>query len=143
MKAPQTMPIGLHLSRVAKVVSTAFETALGSAGGSLPTWLILLNLKLNQSANQRQLAEAVGIREATLTHHLGGMERLGLIARERDPENRRTQQLALTAEGEAKFLALREAAVAFDRRLRRSLSAEQVAALAAGLDRLAANVTAH
>src|SRR5947199_6122684 len=112
MKAPQTMPIGLHLSRAAKVVSTAFETALGSAGGSLPTWLILLNLKLNQSANQRQLAEAVGIREATLTHHLGGMERLGLIARERDPENRRTQQLALTAEGEAMFLALREAAVA-------------------------------
>ena len=137
------MPIGLQLSRVAKAVSTAFEAALGSAGGSLPTWLILLNLKLNQSANQRQLAEAVGIREATLTHHLGGMERLGLITRERDPENRRTQLLALTAEGEAMFLALREAAVAFDRRLRRGLSAEQVAALAAGLDQLAANVTDH
>jgi MarR family transcriptional regulator, transcriptional regulator for hemolysin len=137
------MPIGLQLSRVAKSVSTAFEAALASAGGSLPTWLILLNLKLDQSANQRQLAEAVGIREATLTHHLGGMERLGLITRERDPENRRTQLLALTADGEAMFLALREAAVAFDRRLRRGLSAEQVTALAAGLDQLAANVTAR
>jgi MarR family transcriptional regulator for hemolysin len=141
MRAPQTTPIGLHLSRVAKAVSTAFEAALGSAGGSLPTWLILLNLKINQSANQRQLAEAVGIREATLTHHLGGMERIGLITRERDPENRRTQLLALTAEGEAMFLALRETAVAFDRRLRRGLSAEQVSVLAAGLDQLAANVT--
>jgi MarR family transcriptional regulator for hemolysin len=143
MRAPQTTPIGLHVSRVAKTVSTAFEVALGSAGGSLPTWLILLNLKINQSANQRQLAEAVGIREATLTHHLSGMERLGLITRERDPENRRTQLIALTAEGEAMFLALREAAVAFDRRLRRGLSAEQVTVLAAGLDRLAANVTDH
>ena len=38
------------------------------------------------------------------------------------------------------FLALREAAVAFDRRLRRGLSAQQVTALAAGLDQLAANV---
>jgi MarR family transcriptional regulator, transcriptional regulator for hemolysin len=137
------MPIGLQLSRVAKSVSSAFEAALASAGGSLPTWLILLNLKLDQSANQRQLAEAVGIREATLTHHLGGMERLGLITRERDPENRRTQLLALTADGEAMFLALRDAAVAFDRRLRRGLNAEQVTALAAGLDQLAANVTAH
>ena len=43
------MPIGLQLSRVAKTVSAAFEAALTSAGGSLPTWLILLNLKLNQS----------------------------------------------------------------------------------------------
>jgi MarR family transcriptional regulator, transcriptional regulator for hemolysin len=143
MKAPSAMPIGLHLSRVAKSVSTAFEAALAAAGGSLPAWLILLNLKLNQSANQRQLADAVGIREATLTHHLAGMERLGLITRERDPDNRRTQLLALTAEGEAMFIALREAAVAFDRRLRRGLTAEQVAALAAGLDHLAANVTTH
>jgi MarR family transcriptional regulator, transcriptional regulator for hemolysin len=143
MKAPPAMPIGLHLSRVAKSVSTAFEAALAAAGGSLPAWLILLNLKLNQSANQRQLADAVGIREATLTHHLAGMERLGLITRERDPDNRRTQLLALTAEGETMFLALREAAVAFDRRLRRGLTAEQVAALAAGLDHLAANVTTH
>ena len=71
------------------------------------------------------------------------MERLGLLTRERDPDNRRTQLLALTAEGEAMFLALREAAVAFDRRLRRGLNAEQVAVLAAGLDRLAANVTDH
>jgi MarR family transcriptional regulator, transcriptional regulator for hemolysin len=143
VKAPQTMPIGLQLSRVAKSVSTAFEATLASAGGSLPTWLILLNLKLNRSANQRALAEAVGIREATLTHHLGGMERVGLITRERDPENRRTQLLAITADGEAMFLALRDAAVAFDRRLRRGLSAQQVKALAAGLDQLAANVTAH
>jgi MarR family transcriptional regulator for hemolysin len=134
------MPIGLHLSRVAKEVSAAFDAALSAAGGSLPTWLILLNLKINQSANQRRLAEAVGIREATLTHHLSGMEQLGLVTRERDPDNRRTHVLALTEAGEASFLALRDAAMAFDRRLRRGMTAAQVKALAAGLDQLAANV---
>ena len=117
MKPPQTMPIGLQLSRVAKEVSAAFDAALADAGGSLPTWLILLNLKINESANQRRLADAVGIREATLTHHLSGMEQLGLLTRQRDPDNRRTHVLALTAEGEALFLTLREAAMAFDRRL--------------------------
>ena len=134
------MPIGLQLSRVAKEVSAAFDAALTAAGGSLPTWLILLNLTINQSANQRRLAAAVGIREATLTHHLGGMEQLGLITRQRAPDNRRTHVLTLTADGEALFLALREAAMAFDRRLRRGMTAAQVRALAAGLDQLAANV---
>ncbi len=119
------MPIGLQLTRVAKAVSAAFEAALAAAGGSLPAWLILLNLKINHSVNQRRLAPAVGIREATLTHHLSGMEQLGLT-RHRDPDNRRTQLLALTAEGESIFLALREAAMAFDRRLRRGMTAEQV-----------------
>jgi MarR family transcriptional regulator, transcriptional regulator for hemolysin len=140
MRAPRTTPIGLQLGRVAKNVSAAFDAALSAAGGSLPIWLILLNLKINESANQRRIADAVGIREATLTHHLGGMEQLGLITRQRDPENRRTHVLALTTEGEALFLALREAAMAFDRRLRRSMTAAQVSALAAGLDQLAANV---
>jgi MarR family transcriptional regulator for hemolysin len=143
MKAPQTMPIGLQLSRAAKEVSAAFEAALASSGGSLPMWLILLNLKISDSVNQRRLANAVGIREATLTHHLNGMERQGLLTRRRDPDNRRTHVLALTASGEALFLTLREAAMTFDRRLRRGMTAAQVAALAAGLDQLAANVTAH
>jgi MarR family transcriptional regulator for hemolysin len=143
MRAPHTTPIGLQLSRVAKGVSTAFDAALAAAGGSLPSWLILLNLKINQSANQRRIADAVGIREATLTHHLGGMEQRGLITRERDPANRRTHVLALTAEGEALFLSLREAALAFDRRLRRGMTAAQVSALASGLEQLAANVADH
>jgi MarR family transcriptional regulator, transcriptional regulator for hemolysin len=134
------MPIGLHLSRVAKEVSAAFDATLASAGGSLPSWLVLLNLKINESANQRQLADAVGIREATLTHHLSGMEQLGLLTRQRDPDNRRTHVLSLTAEGEALFLTLREAAKAFDRRLRRGMTAAQVMALGTGLDQLATNV---
>jgi MarR family transcriptional regulator, transcriptional regulator for hemolysin len=134
------MPIGLQLGRVAKEVSAAFDAALAAAGGSLPTWLVLLNLKINASANQRRLADAVGIREATLTHHLHGMEQLGLLTRQRDPDNRRTHILSLTDKGDALFLTLREAALAFDRRLRRGMTAAQVATLAAGLDQLAANI---
>ena len=56
-------------------------------------WLVLLNLKTRRLANQRELAEAVGIREATLTHHLNAMEAGGLITRRRDTANRRIQWL--------------------------------------------------
>ena len=42
---PARHPIGLHLTQVAKVVSRAFDDALAQAGGSLPMWLVLLNVE--------------------------------------------------------------------------------------------------
>jgi MarR family transcriptional regulator, transcriptional regulator for hemolysin len=141
---PRTPPIGLHLSAAARAVSRAFDEALSEAGGSLPVWLVLLNLKARRATgNQRALAEAVGIREATLTHHLNAMEADGLLTRRRDPENRRVHVVELTDAGEAAFARLRDAAVAFDRRLRRGIPAEELDALERVLDRLAANVGAR
>jgi MarR family transcriptional regulator for hemolysin len=93
-----------------------------------------------QVANQRELAGAVGIREATLTHHLNAMESDGLLTRRRDPANRRVHVVELTEAGEAAFARLRDAAVAFDRRLRRGLGAEALSAFEQVLSRLAANV---
>jgi MarR family transcriptional regulator for hemolysin len=138
---PATTPIGLHLSRVAREVSRAFDDALAAAGGSSPVWVVLLNLKMRTMANQRELAAAVGIREATLTHHLNAMEADGLLTRRRDEANRRVHVVELTPAGEQAFLRLRDAAVAFDARLRERLSAEQLQTFAGLLDQLAANAT--
>ena len=138
---PARTPIGLELARAARTVSRAFDDALGEAGGSLPVWLVLLNLKTRQVSSQRELAEAVGVREATLTHHLNAMDAQGLVTRTRDPANRRIHVVALTPDGEAAFLRLAEAAAAFDRRLRDGLSDPDLDGLAALLTRLAANVT--
>jgi MarR family transcriptional regulator for hemolysin len=101
--------------------------------------LVLLNLKTRRVANQRELAEAVGIREATLTHHLNAMEVAGLITRRRDSANRRIHVVELTEAGEAAFLRLRDAAAAFDRRLRGGITDAEIATLAGTLDRLAQN----
>ena len=141
MPAPRTPPIGLHLSSAARLVTRAFDDALGEAGGSLPVWLVLLNLKMRRRvANQRELAAAVGIREATLTHHLNAMEADGLLTRRRDPDNRRVHLVELTEAGEASFARLRDAALAFDRRLRHGIAATELAGFEDVLSRLAANV---
>jgi MarR family transcriptional regulator for hemolysin len=137
---PTRVPIGLQLARAARVVSRSFDDALSEAGGSLPVWLVLLSLKTRQMTNQRELAEAVGIREATLTHHLNAMESDGLLTRRRDEHNRRIHVVELTEAGEAAFLRLREAALGFDRRLRRGLPAEDLVLLEGLLGRLAGNV---
>ena len=140
--APFPLPIGLRLTQAARAVERAFDKALGEAGGTLPVWLILLNLKTAKPANQRKLAEAVGVTEATLTHHLNAMDASGLVTRTRDAANRRLQVVALTEAGEAAFVRLRDAAVAFDAKLRAGLTDADLAALSGLLGRLAANVGA-
>jgi MarR family transcriptional regulator for hemolysin len=135
-------PLGLQLSQANRAVSRAFDEALDQAGGSLPVWLVLLNLKIRRPGNQRELAEAVGVREATLTHHLNAMDTRGLITRRRDTVNRRIHVVELTEAGEAAFLRMHEAAVAFDRRLNEGLTDADRDHLARVLRHLAGNVGA-
>jgi MarR family transcriptional regulator for hemolysin len=138
---PLRTPIGRQLAGTAKTVSRAFDDALAEAGGSVPVWLVLISLKSQRLRNQRELAAAVGIREATLTHHLNSMDEQGLITRRRDPSNRRVHLVELTDAGEAAFDRLRGAATDFDRRLRAGLSDEDIDLLAGLLGRLEANAT--
>ena len=140
MKTPIRPPIGMELFRTTKLVSQAFDAALGEAGGTLPVWLTLLSIKSRTAANQRELATMIGIQGATLTHHLNGMEKQGLLTRRRDPSNRRVHQVALTEAGEALFLRLKDAAMAFDERLRAGIDDERIARLSADLAALRANV---
>jgi MarR family transcriptional regulator for hemolysin len=134
------IPIGLDLSNTARVVSRAFDEALDEVGGTLPIWLVLLNLKIHRPANQRELAEAVGVREATLTHHLNAMDTRGLITRTRDPANRRIHVVEITEAGEAAFGRLRDAAMTFNAKLCAGFSEEDMDSLRGLLGRLAANV---
>ena len=86
-------------------------------GGSTPTWLVLQAVTTTEVATQGELAAAIGVRQPTLTHHLDGLERAGLVTRTRDPGNRRVQRIAVTEAGEHLFLRLRRAAAAFEGRL--------------------------
>lgn len=134
-------PIGLKVTRTSRRVSRAFDAALAEVGGSLPLWLVVLELKSGGHAAQRELAEAIGIEGATLTHHLNRMEEEQFIVRRRDPENRRVQLVSLTETGEQLFQRLLARVIAFDRQLRAGLSEEALAHLRAALDVLERNVS--
>ncbi len=133
-------PIGVQLTSAARVVERAFEAVLAESGGSIPVWLVLLNLKLRRSASQRELAAAVGVQASTLSIHLSEMEREGLVARRREPDDRRTHIVQLTAAGEAAFARIRSAAGAFDSALRRGISEEEIGLFENLLSLLVANV---
>jgi MarR family transcriptional regulator for hemolysin len=136
---PADVPIGLLVSSTAKVLSREFDAALAAVGGSRPTWLVLLALKSAGHRTQGELADAVGIRQPTLSHHLDGMERDGLVRRERTADNRRVQLVTVTEAGEALFLRLRRAAGSFDGRLRAGLDDAEIAQLRRLLAHLAEN----
>jgi MarR family transcriptional regulator for hemolysin len=68
------------------------------------------------------------------------MEKDGLLARRRDPSNRRNHIIELTAAGETAFTRLAAAALAFDQRLRTNLEPTDITTLRALLDQLSRNV---
>jgi len=134
-------PLGVRLDSVARRVSRAFDEAMTQAGGSRSVWLVLLTVKTaSEPATQRQLADRLQLRGATLTHHLAAMEDRGLVARVRSEEDRRTVRVTLTQDGEDLFGQLRLVAMRFDTALRRGLSDDETQALHGLLGRLERNV---
>jgi MarR family transcriptional regulator for hemolysin len=140
VKAPSAEPIGRAIASSAKLLSRAFERELAEAGGSQPVWLILLALKQQDWRTQQDLAAAVGIEGPTLTHHLDGLDKAGLIERARDPNDRRAVRVELTDAGDELFKRLAKAAIGFDQRLRAGLSDDELDEFRRVLARLRDNV---
>lgn len=105
-------------------------------------WLILVACKSGGGRNQHELAASIGIRGATLTHHLDAMEDRELLSRRRDPENRRVHIIELTQAGERMFHQLREVATTFDGNLRAGISNQERATFESVLQALVDNVSA-
>jgi MarR family transcriptional regulator, transcriptional regulator for hemolysin len=137
---PHVVPIGLDVSRTGRLLSRAFNDDLVAVGGSLPEWLVLRALKQGDHAMQRDLADAVGIEGATLTHHLNRMEDDGYVRRERSSGDRRSQVVTLTPAGEQQFTALLGEVAAFDEKLCAGFDERELAALRTLLGRLRANI---
>ncbi|RBY90524.1 MarR family winged helix-turn-helix transcriptional regulator [Blastococcus sp. TF02A-26] len=127
------------LLRTAKAVARGLDDALAAAGGSAATWQVLRAVRGTDARTQADLADVVGVRQPTLTHHLDGLERAGLVTRWRDPDNRRVQRVLLTAAGEDLFVRLRRAAAAFEGRLTAGLEDDDLGTLRRLLATLAEN----
>lgn len=118
-------PVAVTMWHSVQRVMRSFDALLTEEGGSWQVWHILLALHQGTPATQRELAGAVGIREATLTHHLRGMEERGLVLRTREATNRRVQRIEVTEEGAALYRRLKTAAISFDRTLRGAIGPDE------------------
>ena len=135
-RPPFLPPIGLRLTRTARLIGQAFERAMADAGGSASTWQVLLLVHAQTWGTQSRMADAMGISGATLTHHLNALEAQGLVRRRREEGNRRVQHVELTEAGTALHDRLRRVAVRHDRRMRSALTDEETERLGKLLDKL-------
>ena len=136
---PPGRPIGLQLALTAKSVGMAFNAALQAQGGSVPVWLILNALTLEELETQLDLARSLGIEGPTLTRHLDNLEEAGLVERRRSDEDRRAVRVALTPAGRTAHRSMRGQVIGFNQRLLRGISEDEQAQLRDLLDRLGAN----
>ena len=137
---PDGTPLGLLLATTSKAVGRAFNSALAESGGSVPVWLILNALEREPRRTQLDNARAVGIEGPTLTRHLDGMERAGLVERRRDSVDRRAVRVELTPAGRELHGRLLRAVIGFNERLHAGLGSDEVAMLRSVLGRMEENV---
>ncbi|MBW1642420.1 MAG: MarR family transcriptional regulator [Deltaproteobacteria bacterium] len=98
---PSALKTCVILLRTGSDLLTAFETILGKHGLSQGRFLtlIVLNRTPNKAINPSTLAEKVGVKRATMTGLLDGLEGKELIERVAHPEDRRKLGIRLTKKG--------------------------------------------
>jgi MarR family transcriptional regulator, transcriptional regulator for hemolysin len=132
--------LGRDVALLAKALRARFEARLAEAGASLPAWAVLSCVIAEDGLSQRELAERMGIEGATLTRHLDRLEADGLIARRRDPADRRIVRVSPTAAAGPLHARMAAVAARLDADLVAGLSPEEVAGLRRLLVRLMTNL---
>jgi MarR family transcriptional regulator for hemolysin len=137
-----TGPLGRDLVFTAKELREAFEDVMERAGGSLGTWIVLNAVSDEGFVSQSVLASRAHVDGATITYHVDRAEKLGLVQREADPNDRRIKRLRLTAEGERIYKELWSAARAFEAQVMNGITDAEQARLRRTLAKLRANLAA-
>ena len=99
---PSALKTCATLLRTGSDLLTAFETILGKHGLSQGRFLtlIVLNRTPKKAINPSTLAEQVGVKRATMTGLLDGLEQKGLVKRLAHQEDRRKISIQLTDTGQ-------------------------------------------
>ncbi len=130
---------GLLLSRLARAANRSLARSLGELGLRGQQFAVLHRLADSGPASQAELAGALGVHASNLVRLLDEMEEDGLLARRRDPGDRRRQYIVLT-EGGARMLNRAERIAAqTERELLAPLSAGEQRQLRGLLGKLAAH----
>lgn len=92
--------LGYHLARASVITTEAFHACVGQPFQLRKVEYSLLMLLLaNQALSPKQLVKALALTAPNLTMLLDRLQERGLIVRERNPNDGRSQHVRLTPEG--------------------------------------------
>jgi DNA-binding MarR family transcriptional regulator len=102
-RAPVVLPFESSIGYQVRITNRAFQRALQARiepnGITWGMWWFLRVLWHEDGLTQRQLSQRVGMMEATTVTALNNMEKVGLIRRVRNTEDRRKTNVFLTEHG--------------------------------------------
>jgi MarR family transcriptional regulator for hemolysin len=135
------VPLGRQLALTSKVVKAHFDAVLTDHGASLTTWIVLVHANRAEppGLSQRALADDMEIGGPALVRHIDRLENEGLVARNRDGNDRRVTRITLTPKGRRLLKKLGTVAEREDQRMRAELSATETRALERALAKLHAH----
>ena len=122
----QSLALLAHLARVS---AREAETAEGSGTLRPRHYVALTLLRDHGETSQRALADALRLDPTNLVGLLNDLEQLELLARRRDPEDRRRHIVAITTAGMAELEATERRLEAVEERVLSALSADERATL--------------
>lgn len=96
MMFDKTRSAGALASEIARLYAAALQRALVPLGLSRAQFLALSELWIEDGLTQRDLAERLGVEQATMANTLARMERDHLVERRANPDDGRSQQVWLT-----------------------------------------------
>jgi DNA-binding MarR family transcriptional regulator len=138
-QVPARRALGLLLSQLGTHAALSFGRKIAGFGISPPHLGMLRWILANGGKNQRELASHLGVVPSRLVVLLDELETKGLVARERSPQDRRSQQLQLTRKGAQLLEKVERIAAAHDADLGSSLTALERETLIDLCAKLAAN----
>ncbi|GGK90831.1 hypothetical protein Sme01_52920 [Sphaerisporangium melleum] len=92
---------GILLGKAGDLFDELLETAVEPFGLRAKDVVVLTAIDAMGPQSQQQLARGHGIDRTTMVSVVDGLERLGLVQRARNPDDRRKYAIGLTVEGQA------------------------------------------
>ena len=130
-----------YLAReITRIYTRNLQDAIAEHGILIGQYHFLRVLWEKDEITQRELANAVGMKESTTFTALAGMEKQGLLTRKRGSDDRRKMTVKLTDKGRGLESKLIPIAKAVNDRPLAGLDAEQVSDLKAKLETLRNNL---
>lgn len=127
----------LLFARIARISGHRLSRALDAARISGHEFAILSRLSEGGTIHQQELSRILRVHPSNLVALLDQLEAAGLIARRRDPSDRRRYRVVLTAAGRRRLGQAERAAAEAEEELLAPLSSEERVSLHAYLERIA------
>ncbi|HTJ24690.1 MAG TPA: MarR family transcriptional regulator [Candidatus Limnocylindria bacterium] len=138
--AGDALGTGLLLRRAHRALARALTPRFAAYGVSVGAFNVLVALWQHDGLTQIELGQRVDVDKATLTPIFDGLQRAGLIERRRNPDDRRRNNVFLTARGRAVRAPLLRIASGVVAGAVRGLSDDELAVLRRGLATILANL---